>query len=329
MDDEEVEVVFSSSSPECTRQRKVFQAAPCWNNDQQEAASPVATQQQQSPHQELKQPVPSAALPVTMATEERQPLPVVSPEHSLEDGEKKLQLLPATYTMDFPVTEIKKRVRTMSDDVSSVSELSVPRNCPLEFNLEKGFSGKGGDDSSAFFRHLSEDIVQSLERTEYGQHLPVMQSGSRKCLILLMSPKKKLFEIVPVPYEPMKTTVGDMMGMIKELATDHRLAKQEYTGLAYQGMHISASTVPIDVLRDAAAKRKPLLAVPIKYSAGQVELLGKSLLESSSVSRLLEDQLTRLDVAAAGKNDPKQDLQQDPVPPVPTSIEMNPANASF
>ena len=220
------------------------------------------------------------------------------------------QVVPS-YTMDFPVREIKGSRPRAHSDVSSVSDLSEPVQMPLEFSLEKGF--KGGEDSS-FYRNLSEDIVRSLERTEYGQHLPVMRKlhCPKKCLILLMDPKKKLFEIVPVPYEPDKTTVGEMMSMLKELATDNRLARQQYSGLAYKGMHICAPTVPVDVLLDAETSRKPLIAVPVSYLAGPMELLGKSLLEMPSVSRLLEDQLSRIDAYR------KQALPSS----LPTSIEM-------
>jgi hypothetical protein len=229
--------------------------------------------------------------------------PEREPQRDAQDGAK-----PRTFGMDFPVQEIKKHRRQISD-VSDVSDLSEPRQCPLEFSLEKGFKGQ-----SEFYQHLSEDIVRSLERTEYEQDLPMMDKFSRKCLILLMDPRQKLFEIVHVPYEPNKTTVGEMMNMLKDLATDSRLARQSYTGLAHQGMHICAPMVPVDAIFEAEATGKPLLAVPANYSAGQVELFGKTLLECPSVARLLEDQIARLEVSR------KQ------AAPLPTSIDTKVAN---
>jgi hypothetical protein len=213
--------------------------------------------------------------------------------------------------MNPPVAEIKgHRRRISSGDLSDLSSLSGYKHSPLEFSLENGFEGL-----SPFYRSVSEDIVRSLERratleqqNEYDNDTPFQTNVSPKCLILLMDPRKKIFEIVQVPYQPESTTVGEMLSQLHNQATDYRLARQTYTGLAYQGMHICAPMVPVDIILEAEARGRPLLAVPESYSAGQVEIMGNTLLETPKVARLLEVQLTRL--AAS----------EEQLPPLPTVI---------
>jgi hypothetical protein len=106
-----------------------------------------------------------------------------------------------------------------------------------------------------------------------------------------MDPSRKIFEIVAVPFQPETTTVGEMLSELPHQATDFRLERQTYTGLAYQGMHICAPMVPVDIILEAESRGKPLFAVPEKYSAGQIERLGNTLLETPKVARLLEVQL--------------------------------------
>jgi hypothetical protein len=132
----------------------------------------------------------------------------------------------------------------------------------------------------------------SASRTEtLDTHCRAMDK--EKCLILLMEPKLKIFEIVQVLYQPELTTVGDILQQVRLDATDIRLAKQTYTGLTYQGIHITAPMVPIDMLLQAEVEskrfRKPiLLAVPTLFSADQIEVLAPQLLTSPKVLHLLE-----------------------------------------
>jgi hypothetical protein len=214
--------------------------------------------------------------------------------HALEQETGKRRTSKA-YIMNPPVAEIKGHRRRISSDFSDVSSLSGCKHNPLEFSLENGF-----ERLSPFFRSISEDIVRSLERRAareqhnvYGSDTHLKTNVPPKCLILLMDPRKKIFEIVQVPYQPETTTVGEMLAQLHHQATDYRLARQTYTGLAYQGMHICAPMVPVDIILEAEASGRPLLAVPESYSAGQVEIMGNTLLETPKVARLLEEQLTR------------------------------------
>jgi hypothetical protein len=199
-----------------------------------------------------------------------------------------------------PVLEIVNRRRSKSDEASDISSLasnalSAPSqalatptsNKPLEYSLEKGVEGW-----SPAMIDASISIVQGLERgtqmLENASKTPTKTNFTSKCSILLMNPRSKLFEIIQVSFLPEHTTVGDLLEGIRDAAMDPRLAHQTYTGLAYQGMHISAPMVPVDMIVEAERNGKPLLAVPRNYSAGQVERMASELLERPQVLQLLE-----------------------------------------
>ena len=129
-------------------------------------------------------------------------------------------------------------------------------------------------------------------------------STKNKCLVLLMEPETKIFEVVRIPYKPEETTLGDLLQLVRHEATDERLARQTYTGLAHDGIHITAPMVPIDLIitakvaseakvlysgEEGAATAAPvLLAVPKNYSAAHVESMAEKLLATRTVHRLLE-----------------------------------------
>ena len=126
-------------------------------------------------------------------------------------------------------------------------------------------------------------------------------ASKHKCLVLLMEPETKIFELVRVPYQPEETTLADLLRLVRREATDERLARQTYTGLAHEGMHITAPMVPIDLIltakvasqtKEAPTSKKTasapvLLAVPTNYSATHVESMAEKLLASRKVHRLL------------------------------------------
>jgi hypothetical protein len=200
-----------------------------------------------------------------------------------------------------PLAEITKHRRGKSDlsTVSDISSLSGTRDNPLEFSLETGFKRE-----SAYLISLTEDIVRSLERKAARDQAKSDSGIGREhnavpgCLVLVTDPRKRIFEIVPIPYCPEKATVLDILSEVSKRATDHRLKQQIYTGLAYDGMHFTSTMVPVDAILDSIAKRQPLLAVPQNVSAGQIEIVGKNLLQSPQVKILLEEQLVALGVAS-------------------------------
>jgi hypothetical protein len=216
-----------------------------------------------------------------------------------------------------PVAEIIGHRRTNSD-ASDISSLSETKDNPLEFSL----SNNGYREESPYMASLTEDIMQLLERRRTRSEpqrnssgIPQTTDTMPKCFILLTDPMKRIFEIVPAPYEPEKTTVRDMLAKVPNMATDHRLKKQTYIGLAYQGVHLSEETVPKDAILDSLNERKPLLAIPANYSAQQMELIGNSLLKSPPVRKLLEDQLAVLEATPTSSSQVDHDNSRMMTPP--------------
>jgi hypothetical protein len=200
-----------------------------------------------------------------------------------------------------PVLEIVNRGRSKSDEASDISSLAsyaltTPSQAlatptsykPLGYSLEKGVEGW-----SPAMIDASISIVQGLERgtqmLENASKTPTKTNSTSKCSILLMNPRRKLFEIIQVSFLPEHTTVGDLLEGIRDVATDPRLAHQTYTGLAYQGMHISAPMVPVDMIVEAETDGKPLLAVPLNYSAGRIERMANIVLGLERGTQMLEN----------------------------------------
>ena len=196
-----------------------------------------------------------------------------------------------------PVLEIVNRRRLNSDAVSDVSSIAsnsplTTSSEPLEYSLEKGV-----EDWSPAMIKASISIAQLERGTKMLENVSKTQTktnGTSKCLILLMNPRSKLFEIIQVSFLPEHTTVGDILRGIRDEASDPRLAHQTYTGLAYQGMHISSPMIPLDMIVEAETNGTPLLAVPRDFSAGQIERMASELLGRPQVLRLLESQLNTL-----------------------------------
>lgn len=187
-----------------------------------------------------------------------------------------------------PVNEVAQYHRTYSSDISDVSSTSSYQMA-LEFSLDNGFGAR-----SKYLHAMSETIVRNLERLESKE-----EKTTAKCLVLLMHPSHKIFEIVQVPYAVEGTTIGDFLAKLPTLATDRRLTRLHYTGLSYQGMPISAPMVPLEIILDALSNRKPLFAIPDKYPAKEIEELGNWLIETPSVAKLIQDQLDKMERSMA------------------------------
>jgi hypothetical protein len=168
------------------------------------------------------------------------------------------------------------------------------------------------------------DLERGTQMVENVSKTPTKTNVTPKCLILLMNPRSQIFEIIQVSFLPEHTTVGDILRGIRDEATDPRLARQTYTGLAYQGMHISAPMVPVDMIVEAEKNGKPLLAVPRNYSAGQIERMANELLGRPQVLRLLKSRHPFL--KASTPPEKSRCIKKIPHPPHDTSAKTSLAN---
>lgn len=182
-----------------------------------------------------------------------------------------------------PVLEIAHHDRgDQSVSPSELSSLSGSIHLPLQFSLGTGFKGNNKQ-----LIAMVAEIVKSLEKNEGRK-----TATSSRCLILLMDPSKRIFEIVQVPYIMESTTIGEILARLPIVATDRRLARVKFSGFSCKGILFSASMVPVQLVLEAAQSRvRPIFAVPEGYSPEQIDALGNSLLRSPHVAKLLHDKL--------------------------------------
>lgn len=219
-----------------------------------------------------------------------------------------------------PVLEIEQERNRVASDLSDVSSLlsslSGSKNNALEFGLETGFGGM-----AQRLMAVSENIVRTMERKENREKERASNPGTcrkfARCLVLLMDPRKKIFEIVQVPYQPAISTVGDMLDQLPNLATDRRLAKLHYTGLTYEGVHVCAPLVPVDIMLSSQDSGKPLFAVPESFTSGQIEVLGNYLLSTPGVAQLVSEQLALVECT-----NPKRNVIDSPIKEIVTHSKV-------
>ncbi|KAL3930493.1 MAG: hypothetical protein SGBAC_011742 [Bacillariaceae sp.] len=215
-----------------------------------------------------------------------------------------------------PLMEIMKQQRrnSGSSDVSSLSGAGARgRDVPLEYFLALDMRPKQSNEMFA------EDILHIVGQPDTLQ-LQKSQSTENtawepvpSCLVLLTDPMQRIFEMVSVLYAPKKDTAANILRRCTNNATDNRLKKQLYVGLAYGDEHCSLKMIPKNAIRRSLADGKPLLAIPAKYSAHQIELVGRSLLSSPSVQKLLEKQLESIGASPVKQEDPKTEEPELPV----------------
>ena len=152
-------------------------------------------------------------------------------------------------------------------------------------------------------------------------------SPEKVCLVFLMDPKLKIFEIIQVPYHAETTTVSGLLEQLPSKATDKRLAELSYTGLAYQGVKLHQASlvllsVVIDKMNEFATeeteqKQRPkvqtLLPVPDGCTADEVEHIARILMQSPKVKQLIDLHLAKMAANAVRRTvENTHNLQQKP-----------------
>ncbi|KAL7562389.1 hypothetical protein ACA910_020537 [Epithemia clementina (nom. ined.)] len=148
--------------------------------------------------------------------------------------------------------------------------------------------------------------------------------------LLLLDPKSKFFELIRVQYPPASTTIGDLLAMIPQNATEPALAEQRYNGVirprsyarAWTDKKQLASATPNQSNKDtnpsASAGIEPgeiLIAIPYEYATKYVCRLGRQILANSRIQSLLETIETSAATANSTTNAaPPESPQPSPQP---------------
>ncbi|MGK3751157.1 MAG: hypothetical protein ACI8RD_003457 [Bacillariaceae sp.] len=149
-------------------------------------------------------------------------------------------------------------------------------------------SGADGDTSSSSKSKLLSNNSSSLRK-----HDP----NSYKIFLLLLQPKLKTFELIQLIYSPNDTTIGNIIEMIPENATEPALGSQQYTGLCRPKTqeeivdHELLASEPRSNTGVESAKitlGEILVAIPDGYNGIDVAVLAKQILSNPKIVKLLK-----------------------------------------
>jgi len=172
--------------------------------------------------------------------------------------------------------------------------VSSPRlDCPVE---GMKYSLQTGKKSMTSSMRRSSRIIKTRPNTILKNESSFRLSAvTFKIFILLIQPQSKIFEIIQVLYSPSTTTVGNLLEMIPENATEPALGSQKYVGLCRpkNGEEISvdmmASASPSEETTSARITRGEILvAIPTgPYDSLICAKIAKPLLLNPRVTKLL------------------------------------------
>ena len=186
------------------------------------------------------------------------------------------------FFVNLPMAEVSQHKLDSSSDFSDVSSdssvdlSSLNESHRLEFNLETGFGRK-----ASHLLPLSNKIIQSMERKK--QQFSVLS----RCLILVMDPRRKLFEIVTVRTIETTTSLGDLLARLPELTSDRRLSEVTFSGMYSNGVFYDSPETLIENILASQTSKTPLLAVPAGFTPRSIMMIGNSILNIPQVRKLL------------------------------------------
>jgi len=171
-------------------------------------------------------------------------------------------------------------------------------------NIEKMLSSKTSDCRSSFPSQSSRSNRKSASNAVGNSKNKLLSSSRRKqdtnsykIFLLLLQPKLKTFELIQLIYSPNDTTIGDIIAMIPENATEPALGSQTYTGLCRPKTEeeivdheLLASEPRANTGVDSAkiTLGEILVAVPDGYNGADVAVLAKQILSNPKIVKLLK-----------------------------------------
>jgi hypothetical protein len=167
------------------------------------------------------------------------------------------------------------------------------------------FPGHAGNSSSGVgsSRHRPGDGVGTKKTPSSGGGTKKLLSStlrkhdpsSYKIFLLLLQPTLKTFELIQLIYNPNDTTIGDILQMIPENATEPALGTQVYIGLCRpktQDEILDQDLLASESSPSAVSARitlgEILVAIPQGYSGADVAVLAKQILANPKIVKLLK-----------------------------------------
>ena len=214
---------------------------------------------------------------VALTSKEAHSIQLLQSEPESEPTEPK-----SRFFFDLPMREVSQhKLESSSDfsDVSSDSSVDLSRlnaSHRLEFNLKTGFGRK-----ASHLLPLSNKIVQSMERKKH------RFSVLSRCPILVIDPKRKLFEIVTVRTIETTTSLGDLLQRLPESTSDRRLSEFKFAGIYSNGVFYDSPEASIENILASQTSKTPLLAVPENVRPESIMMIGNSILNTPQVKKLV------------------------------------------
>jgi hypothetical protein len=116
-----------------------------------------------------------------------------------------------------------------------------------------------------------------------------------KIFLLLLQPQTKIFELIQLIYSPNDTTIGSIIQMIPENATEPALGAQEYVGLCRPktqeellDQELLASEARPGVVSANITLGEILVAIPTGFTGKDVAVLSKQILANPKIVKLLK-----------------------------------------
>lgn len=122
-------------------------------------------------------------------------------------------------------------------------------------------------------------------------------SSDLKVFVLVILPSERLFELIQVTYDPLSTSIGDILHLISDNCTEEKLVNQRRSGLCRptSGKEDVSMT---DLSMKASGKRSDghcariqhgeiLVAIPQGHEASECQALAKQILKNPALLKLL------------------------------------------
>jgi hypothetical protein len=176
-----------------------------------------------------------------------------------------------------------------------------PQDPNIRYSLSKGldddavetYSGtkEALPPKSASSSHKKSASSSKLHSSSLRKHDP----NSYKIFLLLLQPKLKTFELIQLIYSPNDTTIGNIIEMIPDNATEPVLGNQVYLGLCrpktqeeISDMELLASESHTGVASAKITLGEILVAIPDGYTGADVAVLAKQILANPKIVKLLK-----------------------------------------
>jgi hypothetical protein len=176
---------------------------------------------------------------------------------------------------------------------------------PQRYSLSKGTGTDLKYDDEGLSKKFKEAHSMALLKSKETSKTREKKKSSRrkhdpssyKIFLLLLQPESKIFELIQLIYLPNDTTVGNIISMIPENATEQALGNQEYIGLCRpktqeeivdKELLASETSSGVEVESAKITLGEILVAIPMGHTGPDVAALSKQILSNPKIVKLLK-----------------------------------------